>query len=301
MEFGKLQDISQVDFTLPPDPLGTQQILEKLDKQECEILIGCPAWSCKEWVGKIYPKGTKPRDFLSQYTNSFSTIELNTTYYSTPKREVIERWAEVTPDYFRFCPKISSQISHYRRLSNCNLLIQEFCDAFLPLGEKLGSMFLQLPPNFTINEAEKLINFIENFPLGYQMAVEFRHESWFRENDEFDAVCKVLESRGFLTVITDVAGRRDVLHQRLTTGNVMLRFVGNSLHDTDYTRIGYWVEKLKNWIDQGVSQVYFFVHEPEDVLCPELANFLVKELKAKALETPVSPRFLNTGIQGSLF
>ncbi|MBX2844468.1 MAG: DUF72 domain-containing protein [Flammeovirgaceae bacterium] len=301
MEFGKLQDISHVDFSLPPDSVGTQKILGKLKPQESEILIGCPAWSCKEWVGKIYPKGLKPRDFLTQYAKNFSTIELNTTYYSTPKREVVERWATVTPDYFKFCPKISSQISHYRRLGNCNLLIQEFCDAFLPLGEKLGCMFLQLPPNFTTNEAGKLISFIENFPIGYQMAVEFRHASWFKEQADFEVVCKVLESRNFLTVITDVAGRRDVLHQRLTTGNVMLRFVGNSLHETDFIRIGYWVEKLKEWIDKGASQVYFFTHEPEDVLCPELADFLVKELNSKALETPVSPKFLNQGIQGSLF
>lgn len=309
MKFGKLQDLSEVDFSLPEIPFETNAYFEKLSQKEkfenqndkCVVLIGCPAWSCKEWIGKIYPVGAKPKDFLKYYGYSFDTIELNTTYYRTPNLDTLLRWKNMVPNTFQFCPKISKQISHSRRLKNVKQLTEEFCNAFVELEEKLGSFFLQLPPNFTTNESDKLEEFISFFPKGYKLAVEFRHESWFEELSKFNNICQVLEERNMLTCISDVAGRRDVLHQRVTTNEIMIRFVGNKLHESDYSRINDWVNQLKNWSDKGLKKVYFFIHQPEEIECPELAEYLVKKLNKLENFKVKAPRLNIGGVQSSLF
>ena len=97
-------------------------------------------------------------------------------------------------------------------------------------------------------------------------------------------------------MITDVAGRRDVLHQRLTTNTVLIRFVGNNLHPTDYERIDDWVFKIKEWIDRGLSNVYFFTHEPDNILAPELAFYLFEQIQKNGFATTRGPDLnLNKG------
>ncbi|MEM1137720.1 MAG: DUF72 domain-containing protein [Bacteroidota bacterium] len=306
MKFGKLYDLEQADFSFPAVHKETERLFSGLPQQKsiettCEILIGCPAWSSKDWIGKIYPAGAKSKDFLKYYGKSFDTIELNTTYYRTPDLATIERWKSMVPKSFRFCPKISQQISHYRRLKNVKQLTEDFCEAFVHLEELLGVFFLQLPPNFSTSETHKLEEFIHLFPKGYQLAVEFRHESWFAQSSFFDRVCMLLEEKNMLTCITDVAGRRDVLHQRLTTNEMMLRFVGNDLHPTDFKRIDDWVKQIYRLAKAGLEKVYFFIHEPDDIDCPELGNYLAKKFK-ELTGIKVKPlQYKIGGIQSSLF
>ncbi|MCC7467544.1 MAG: DUF72 domain-containing protein, partial [Saprospiraceae bacterium] len=102
-------------------------------------------------------------------------------------------------------------------------------------------------------------------------------------------------------VITDVAGRRDVCHMALTHPAVLIRFVGNGLHPTDYTRVKAWSERLKYWLDRGLKQVYFFAHEPDNLLAPELSRFCVDTFKQKMPEIPLRGPVEVPGQQGSLF
>lgn len=105
-------------------------------------------------------------------------------------------------------------------------------------------------------------------------------------------------------VITDVAGRRDVCHLRLTTNTVLVRFVGNNLHPTDYSRIDDWVRRLEYWFSNGLHQVYFFTHEPDNLMAPDLAIYLVEKLdKMGGVETR-GPKIIGqdgAGQQMSLF
>ncbi|MEH0155832.1 DUF72 domain-containing protein [Limibacter armeniacum] len=302
MEFGKLHDINGVDFTMPEDhPLTSVVLSRNKQEQGVKFTVGCPAWSCKEWQGKIYPPGLKPKDFLEHYARHFSNIELNSTHYGIPKDETILRWKESVPDGFQFCPKVPQKISHWNRLERVAVETEDFCRAMGLLGDKLGVSFMQLPPNFTPNEFGKLAHFIENFPTEIPLSIEFRHEEWFLNDAIFQEITERMESRGISTVITDVAGRRDVLHQRLTTPIAVIRFVGNRLDITDYRRLDDWVVRLKDWISQGLKEVYFFLHQPSDVLCPEAVIYFVNEVnKALGLNLEV-PKMLNTGVQKSLF
>ena len=279
MKFGKLPDISQVDFTLPPDPAATAELLESLPPvEELPVFyIGCTGWSMKEWVGKVYPPKTPTREFLWYYTRQFNTIELNTTHYRIPDPKTIDKWRTESAVDFKFCPKVPQTISHDTDLALNTDLIARFTTSISGLAEKLGCCFLQLPPYFGIDRLGLLLNFLDRWPSDIPLAVEFRHESWFQDGVSWGF--EALREKGIATVITDVAGRRDVLHQFLTRDVVLIRFVGNGLHPTDFQRIDAWVKRLSQWLSQGLREVYFFTHEPENILGPDLSLYLAEAVK----------------------
>ena len=279
MKFGKLPDISNVDFTLPADAAANELLFEKLPKfkEKPVLYVGCTGWSMKEWNGKVYPKTAKTKEYLSYYTQQFNTIELNTTHYRIPTHDTISNWYKESTKDFHFCPKIPQVISHSRELGYGSGKILSFCEAIQGLNEKLGHSFMQLPPYFGPDRVPVLKHFLEKFPNHIPLSIEFRHQDWFKETESFKEVSKLLENHNVATVITDVAGRRDVLHQRLTADTVVIRFVGNNLHSTDYQRIEIWIQRMKTWFEKGVKRIYFFTHEPDNLLAPEMADYLVKE------------------------
>lgn len=305
MKFGKLADISAVDFSLPPDPPANQAVLAQVEqaRQELAVYIGCTGWSMPEWVGKVYPTGTKSKGFLAAYGKQFNTIELNTTHYRIPSLEMIARWFEQTPADFKFCPKIPQRISHSRNLGLGGEDIPLFCEAVQRLDQKLGCCFMQLPPYFGVDRLGLLETFLRAFPRHIPIAIELRHESWFRDEAGSQELFDLLTALGSSTVLTDVAGRRDVLHMRLTNGVGMVRFVGNDLHPTDYERIDAWVARLGKWHLQGLREVYFFTHEPDNLKAPDLADYLAQALKKTPGIQTRGPEFFasNQGEQMRLF
>ncbi|HET6991484.1 MAG TPA: DUF72 domain-containing protein, partial [Bacteroidia bacterium] len=194
--------------------------------------------------------------------------------------------------HFRFCPKIPQEISHTRQLSNVKDLLYGLCDAMQTLDEKLGSFFLQLPPWFAPDQFPALKEFISHFPEEMNLAVEFRNENWFSEKKRLEDIFSFFEENEIGTVITDTAGRRDVIHMRLTTTTAFIRFTANDLHPTDYPRIDAWVKRIKIWRDEGLETVYFFIHSPTHAQMPHLVNYAVKKFN-EVLGTRLSPcRFI---------
>lgn len=281
MKFGKLQNISNVNFKLPNDHEKTTLLLNHLPKNEALpiVYVGCTGWSEKAWVGRVYPTGTKANQFLFHYGKQFNTIELNATHYRIPTLSTVENWRQAVPKDFKFCPKIPQSISHSRDLGMSSEYIDLFLTSIYELRENLGCCFMQMPPYFEISRLPMLERFLEKWSKEIPLAIEVRHESWFNDSDNFNRLFNLLEKYQISTVITDVSGRRDVLHQRLTTDTAMIRFVGNELHQTDFERVDEWVERLKYWFENGLKTAYVFPHEPDNILAPELADYLVKQLK----------------------
>lgn len=302
MDFGKLSDISLVDFTLPPDHPDTLPFLQQFKRTEKpQVYIGLPVWVNKSWVGSWYPAGMPEKDALHWYGKQFNTIELNSSHYHIPGQSTIERWLQVTPQGFKFCPKFPQLISHESQLRHTADLTAAFCSAIAGLEDKLGDSFLQLPPYFGPKQLPDLEAFVQFIPETIPFTVELRHPDWYIDNVASLELFEVLQKYKVGTVLTDVAGRRDVLHMRLTTPSAMVRFVGNSLHPTDYTRIDAWVQRLKVWFENGLQQLYFFVHEPDNTLAPDLALYLIKELnKVCNLDIKLPKKFVQA-VQGELF
>ncbi|TXK51983.1 DUF72 domain-containing protein [Pontibacter qinzhouensis] len=304
MDFGKLADISRVDFTLPPDHEGTASALQKNAaeaKAAPAIFVGLPVWVNKAWTGHIYPASMREKDSLLWYGKQFNTIELNSTHYHIPGPDTIDRWRHAVPQGFRFCPKFPQLISHEAQLRHTQDLTATFCEAIAGLEEKLGVSFLQLPPSFGPRQLRDLEAFVQFVPESVPLAVELRHPDWFKDATAAQELYEVLEKYRVGTVLTDVAGRRDVLHMRLTTPMAMVRFVGNGLHPTDYSRIDAWVERLQQWLETGLEQLYFFVHEPDNIAAPDLAIYLIEKLNTVCGLQVKPPKKFVQAVQGELF
>ena len=95
MEFGKLTEaaLSKVDFTIPTEPEANKLILSGQKVLAAKLYIGCTRWGSKDWIGKLYPKGTKEIDFLKQYVKHYNSIELNATHYKIYGAAAITKWA----------------------------------------------------------------------------------------------------------------------------------------------------------------------------------------------------------------
>lgn len=302
MDFGKLSNIDDVDFSLPPEPAQNTLVLNALSRgSDSFIYIGATGYNMKQWVGRWYNPGTKEKDFLRAYGLQFNTIEHNTTHYRIPDAPTVARWREETPGDFRFCPKIPQTISHARDLGLSGGQIPLFCEVIGGLAEKLGCCFLQLPPNFSTRDLGLLSRFLEIFPSELPLAVEVRHESFFKPTLPAEDYFQLLQHHRRAAVITDVSGRRDVCHMRLTAGKTLIRFVGNGLHKTDYQRINDWSARIKTWMNAGLREVYFFTHEPDNLLAPELAVYCNDSFSSAIPGSTLRGPQPVSGQQGTLF
>ena len=298
MDFGKVdsKDLDGIDFRLPPDPEGTTRVLQKNKghDRKPQIYVGCAKWGRKDWVGKIYPKGTKDANFLTEYAKRFNCIELNATFYRLPTVKQAEGWKAKVGSDFKFCPKFTDKITHIKRLKDAEELTNIFLEGISAFRENLGPVFLQTPPNYAPKNLEVLEAYLEKLPRDLDLFVELRHPGWYADVDIFSKVCMVLERNGAGAVITDASGRRDCVHMQLTTPTAFVRFVGNSLHPTDYSRCDNWVQRIKSWTQQGAERIYFFMHQHEELYSPELSKYVIQEINKHCNTNIPVPEFVSS-------
>ena len=274
MKFGQVEDPSKIDFTLPKDHSKTKEILKQNKKGLENISIGCAKWNKTDLKG-FYPKGTK--DELAYYSTQFNSIELNATFYGMPSSEQVLTWKEKTPENFKFFPKITNTVSHFRRLLNIDDVVTQFATAVLNFDEKLGMVFLQLHDNFKPKDYERLEQFVNKWPKEVPLAIELRNTEWFTDEEIFDKTCKLFEQHNITNIIVDTAGRRDMLHMRLTTPNAFIRYVGAN-DESDYQRLDDWLKHLTKWKKEGLQNLYFFVHQNIEKASPLLSAYFIENL-----------------------
>lgn len=278
MKFGKVDDPSLVDFTLPSTHPETYSVLSRCDTNEpFEVYIGCAKWNKTDLKG-FYPKGTK--DELEYYAKQFNSIELNATYYNTPSKDQIVKWKEKTTPNFKFFPKITQSISHYSRLLNTDEKVMAFTDAVTMLEEKLGMIFLQMHENFKPKDFDRLAHFLQSFPKGFPLAVEVRNEEWFADQTIFNNYCQLLEQTNKTNIIVDTAGRRDMLHMRLTSTVAFVRYVSAN-DDSDEKRLNDWLDIIEDWRANGLQQLYFFIHQNLELESPMIATEFIQKVNTR--------------------
>ena len=296
MKFGGVTNPELVDFTLPVDHPDTSKVLAKgSGNGKPNIYVGCAKWNRADLKG-FYPRGTK--DELAYYATQFNSIEMNATFYNFYSTEQFETWSNKTPANFKFFPKINQMISHMKRLNDVERYTEEFCHSLAGLGDKLGVVFLQLHNNFAPKNWDRLEKYIQSFPSGISLSIEVRHTDWLNDPDVADRFYALLEEHNVANIITDTAGRRDLLHMRLTTPSAFVRYVGAN-HESDYSRLDDWFDRIGLWAEQGIEDIYFFVHQNLEKASPLLSAHLIKRLNQEMGYDLVVPNQQKT--QTSLF
>ncbi|EDY80561.1 conserved hypothetical protein [Verrucomicrobiia bacterium DG1235] len=272
--------------------------------------FGCPAWSNRDWIGKVFRTGTATGDLLREYSRIFNTVEGNTLFYALPPMATVERWMAETTDSFRFAPKFPKAISHERRLSNAgeeNSAFFKILEA-LSHGQKLGVSFLQLPPSFNINNLDTLTSYLKALPKDFSYAVEPRHISWFDEADNEKRLDDLLETHGIDKVVFDTrplfSSKPDDEEERdaqarkpqmpirhvALSNNPVLRFVGKNLIEKNEPYIKEWAPVINKWILEG-KKPYIFSHAGDDAFAPYVAQQLHRQIKRINPLLPEFPEF----------
>ncbi|MBP1749421.1 MAG: hypothetical protein H6Q52_1960 [Deltaproteobacteria bacterium] len=148
-----------------------------------EILIGTSGFSFDDWIGEVYPTGTKKQDMLPYYANTlgFKALEVNYTYYSMPSRKTMESFARRTSRDFAFVVKAYKGITHSFE-NNVGETCRFFKEGIEPLGANLKALLFQFPYMFLPNDQN--IDYMRRLKdefAGYESIIEFRNSRWFEE------------------------------------------------------------------------------------------------------------------------
>lgn len=293
MEFGRVPEftLDSIDFSLPKDPGLNEIVLPGKKVKDPKVFVGCAKWGRREWIGKIYAKGTREIDFLKEYVKHYNSIELNATHYKIYGAAAIAKWGENAKGRdFKFCPKVPQLISHYSNFNNTDAVTTEFLEGIIAFKENLGPVFLQVSEKYSSGKKDNLFKYLESLPRNLQFFLEVRHPDWFIDKALESELFTTLKSLGIGAVITDTAARRDCAHMYLTLPKTFIRYVGNSLHSSDYVRIDEWINRIQYWLNNGLEEAYFFMHMHNEALSPELTIYLIENMNKKCglnLKMPV--------------
>lgn len=297
MEFGRVpeNELNSIDFSLPAEPAYNKSILKGKPVKGPKIYVGCAKWGREEWVGKIYPPKTKEKDFLQHYVQHYNSIELNATHYKVYGEGGIKRWTEKAAGKdFKFCPKMYQGVTHRGSLNGKQFITNEFFRGIVAFEEYLGPIFIQVSDTFSPKRKDELFNYLKTLPTDLQFFLEVRHPGWFKKDGIMEEMFDMLKSLNMGAVITDTAGRRDCAHMHLSIPKTFIRYVGNSLHPSDNTRIDAWVNRIKYWLDNGLEELYFFMHMHDEATSPELTVYLVDKMNKEIGLNLIKPTFVKT-------
>lgn len=297
MEFGRVPEsgLADVDFSLPSEPEWNKKILKGKPAKAAKVYLGCAKWGRLEWVGKIYPPRTKEKDFLQHYVHHYNSIELNATHYRIWGEAGIAKWAEKAKGLdFKFCPKMYQGVTHRGSLTGKEFVTNEFFRGIVAFKDHLGPIFVQVSDSFSPKRKKELFDYLGSLPKDLQFFLEVRHPDWFAKPDIQKELFETLSSLKMGAVITDTAGRRDCAHMHLTIPRAFIRYVGNSLHPSDYTRCDRWVQRMKYWLDKGMEELFFFMHMHDEATSPELTIYLVDKMNKEMGLNLIKPAFIDS-------
>jgi uncharacterized protein YecE (DUF72 family) len=227
------------------------------------VLAGTSGYSYAPWKGVFYPEKLPAAEMLGYYASQLPTVEINNTFYRMPQRELLERWAGETPPAFSFVLKGPKRITHDRRLADTADSTRRFFETAAVLGDKLGPVLFQLPPNLKkdLPRLQAFLAEVRQIAPRARAAFEFRHASWFADDvfaalREGAAALCIAEAEDLATPFEATAG----------WGYLRLR-----RQDYDEAALGAWAERLRLAADKWDRAYVFFKHE-DDGKGPALAR-----------------------------
>lgn len=210
-----------------------------------QLYVGCSGWSYDSWLGHFYPSRLESRDWLGYYSKVFDYVEIDSTFYRIPKRNMTIRWVSITPDNFRFTAKFPQVVTHDTRLGGGAQDLQFFFEMMKPLERKLQCLLIQLPPSLAKEEGlPKLERLIPLLWKKYRYAIEVRHKSWFTRE-----VYRLLREHQICLTWSQL----DAIQTppEITTDFFYLRFIGDrSIAETDFVKIQKdRLSEMRRWAD----------------------------------------------------
>jgi uncharacterized protein YecE (DUF72 family) len=266
--------------------------------------IGCAIWGYKGWVGDLFPPKTRASEFLHLYSRRFTCVEGNTTFYSTPDVKTIQKWAAEMPPGFEFCPKLPKSLTHNGLLMPTLPGAIQFLELMQGFGDRLGIPFAQLPPSYSPAKFNDLAKFLQAWSqTKSRLALEVRHADWFKEPDH-SRLNALLQDLAIARVLLDTRPIYDCddnpqihserkkpqvpLHPEVTAPFSLIRFISHPNLEHNQPYFEQWVELVGRWLQAG-TQIYFFVHCPQEERSPGNARHFQHLLEQRGVPVPPLP------------
>lgn len=191
-------------------------------------------------------------------------MEVVSTKYGLPKKEILSLWFKSTPDNFKFSFKIPQFISHKRNFNDEEVGkdLANFIDLLDTLEHKIGSICFSLPAAFSPKRMPELFTLLKKIPAEYNCAVELRNNDFYEKSSDFSHILKEFSAHNVSTLFTDASDRRHMLHMHLSSKTVYLKIMGILDLEKDLERVHNWAERVAVWIENGLETVYLVANEP---------------------------------------
>jgi uncharacterized protein YecE (DUF72 family) len=218
------------------------------------VMTGTSGWQYRDWRGVFYPREVPQRRWLEYYAGQFATVENNGTFYRLPTREVFASWRDRVTDDFVMTVKASRYLTHVRRLRDPAEPTKRLVDAAAGLGDRLGPVLLQLPPD--LQAVPRLLEeCLRQFPPAVRIAVEPRHCSWWT-----DEVREVLAARNAALCWADRKGSALTPLWRTADWGYLRFHEGEGSPWPRYSEqaLSVWAERITGtWAEDRDVYVYF--------------------------------------------
>ncbi len=227
--------------------------------------VGTSGWHYEHWRGVFYPRDLPKTKWLDFYSSRFSTVELNNTFYRLPTEAAFSNWKEQSPEGFIYAVKASRFLTHIKRLKEAEVPLRNFLDRARFLGDRLGPVLYQLPPQMARSDA-RLESFLSLLPADLRHVFEFRNESWLDE-----PVFDLLRRHNVGLCIFDMPDFRSPV--LATADFAYVKFHGSaSLYGSKYTdeELDEWAGKLRR-LGQDLKAVYAYFNNDAEAYAVENA------------------------------
>lgn len=272
------------------------------------LYLGCPVWAQANWRGALYTSDARREDFLPQYARVFGAVEGSATFYALPGETTVRRWADGTPQGFRFVFKFPRAVTHDRKLIDAHACTDSFLARMALLPERLGPLLIQLGPDFGARDLPTLADFLRALPDSFDYVVEVRHPDFFDDGPNEAALAVLLAARGIArgnldtTQVFESPDRDDSTRRAQyekprvprravhVAGPALVRFVGENEIARCDAALDFWVDQVGSWLERGID-VYFFAHAPDDINAPALARRFHARLATRVGSLPALAPF----------
>ena len=215
------------------------------------LYVGTSGFAYPEWKGSFYPADLAARKMLSYYAGVLPTVEINYTFRRRPSDAVLETWRTQTPEGFRLTLKAPQYITHIKRLTGAQDSIDEFVRMAVSLGDRLGVVLFQLPPNLKYSR-ELLERFLQGLPPVVRAAMEFRNETWA------DPEVEELLAAHQVAVCAAETEATALARIPVTAQHVYLRLRKLDYPDDEITA---WAGRVRELVESGREVYCYFKHE----------------------------------------